>query len=122
MPSILPSKRLVESTALPIIVVTATMLAFGLLHAGRRLVQAAGGRAIRTVLVQESDHIANQSMAELDKRNGCRASRRFPLPYQTCVELASLGADSVRMSVRVEPQNRLIASDSVRFTLVRAAP
>jgi hypothetical protein len=115
----IPSNRLVDSLATLIIAVVATVLALGSLQVGRHLVQAAGERAVRTALVQESDRIASQSMAELDERNGCRELRRIPFQYQTCVGLASLVADSLRVSVRIQPRNRLVGPDSVLFTIVR---
>lgn len=120
MPPTVPSRLRVESLALPIIALTSTVLAFGTLHTGRRLIQDAGARTVRAALVQESDDLALLSLAELDQRNGCRALVQLPLPFQTCLGLASLSGDSVRVSVRIEPRNRLVHPDSVLFTVVRA--
>ena len=118
--NLLPT-RLVEALALPIIAIVATALAFGALRLGRRAVQEVGTRAVRTMLVRESDQMASLSLLELDQRNGCHASGHFPFPYQSCFALASLPADSVRVSIRAEPRNRLIEPDSVVHTAVREA-
>jgi len=106
---------------LPAIAVLSTVVAFGVLEGGRRIVQDAGERAVRNLLVRESDEIASQSMHELDQHNGCRSAGAFPLPYQRCIALTSLPLDSVRVTIRVEPRNRLIAPDSMRFSTARTA-
>ena len=118
MPSLVPSRQ-VASLALPVIILTSALLAFSSLQTGRRLVQDAGARTLRAALVRESDQIATQSLAELDDRNGCRDWPQMPFPFQSCVALAMLGADSMRVSVRIEPRNRLLRTDSVVFTVVR---
>ena len=121
MPPVAPSHWRTESLALPTIILTSALLAFSTLQTGRRLVQDAGKRAVRAALVRESDQIATQSLAVLDERNGCRASPQMPLPFTTCLALAWLGSDSMRVSVRIEPRNRLVGSDSVVFTVVRVS-
>lgn len=100
----------------------ATTLSFILLGAGRRVVEVTGSRAMREALVRGSDQLAAQSLAELGRRTGCEATARAPFPYSLCVALSPLPVDSVRIVVRVEPRNRLIARDSVVFRRVGALP
>lgn len=106
---------------LPAIAVLSTILAFGVLGGGRRIVRDAGERAVRDRLVRESDEIASRSVHELDQLNGCLSAGAFPLPYDRCIALTSLPMDSVQVTIRVEPRNRLIAPDSMRFSTVRTA-
>jgi len=105
--------------ALVSIAIAATLIAFGLLQAGKRVVQDSGARVVRTTLINESDLVASQSVRELDQQNGCRSAGSFALPYERCVLLSSLANDSVAVVVRIDPRNRLIHADSVSFVLQR---
>ncbi|MFN8580965.1 MAG: hypothetical protein U0163_08335 [Gemmatimonadaceae bacterium] len=105
-----------DSAAIAAICFVATVLAFDVLNLGRTLVVRHGTAIVRRDLVRESDRVANLPTAQLLHHTGCRAQGRGLSTYRTCVFLSST-ADSVRVEVRLEPHNTLLAPDSAVFLI-----
>lgn len=101
--------------------VLATVVAFGVLDAGRRLVKGEGTRAVRRTLVRESDQVVSRALGEIEQERGCRPVAGGGLRYRRCVAVTARGADTATVSIRIEPANRLVAPDSMRYVVARGA-
>ncbi len=102
-----------ERLTLVAIPIMAAVAAVATLDAGRHAVEAAGRRLVRRALVRESDRAIARTLPDIDRDQGCRAVRAFPVPYRRCVAMVRWEPGAVRIAVMVEPANRLIAPDSM---------